>query len=330
MGRAICLGEILIDCFAEQSGVSRAEVKRWAPLPGGALANVACALVRLGSEADFVGAVGCDHWGDALVTLLNDMGVGQLGVQRRLKAPTRQVYIVSDEEGDRTFAGFSENDSTVFADAHLFADSLASDRFTHADFLVLGTLSLAFSDTRQSVERAVELANAHKVPIWVDVNWRPMFWPHPKDAPGRVYDLLKAVQFLKVSVSEADWLFGTQSPEMIARQLPHLKGVLVSAGAMGCRYQFQGIGGYVPGFAVDVEDPTGAGDAFTAGVVHQLMCRGLACLLDKRAAREVVVYASAVSALTTTRPGAIAGLPTPKEIEVFLYLNEASLKAPNN
>jgi fructokinase len=319
--RAICLGEILIDCFAEQSGLPRSQVTSWTPLPGGAPANVACALVKLGSQADFVGAVGCDHWGDALVNLLKDMGVGHQGVQRRSKAPTRQVYVTNDERGDRTFAGFSENDPTVFADAHLFADALDPMLLVGANLLVLGTLSLAYADTRQSVERAVSLAAAQGTAILVDINWRPMFWPHPAEAPGRVYDLLKKVQFLKVSSDEAEWLFGTGSPTAIARQFPGLKGVLITAGSQGCAYWLMGNAGTVPGFNVDVEETTGAGDAFTAGFIHQLLQRGIACIRDGEIARKVVIYASAVGALTTTRPGAIAALPSPKEVDVFLYLN---------
>lgn len=321
MGRAICLGEILIERFAQQPSALREDVQSWLPLPGGAPANVACALVKLGSEADFIGAVGSDPWGDALTRLLSDMGVGKLGLQRRLKAPTRQVYLSIDEQGDRAFAGFSESDPAIFADAHLFADGLASERFTNASFLVLGSLSLAFPDTRQSVKRAVNLAQQYQVPVLIDVNWRPTFWPHPQEAPGRVYDLLTSAQFLKVSASEADWLFGTRSPSTLSKQLPHLKGVLVTSGESGCHYAFRTVTGYVPGFEVDVEETIGAGDAFTAGFVHQLMQQGLACLLDTSSARDAVIYANAVGALTTTRPGAIAALPTPKEVDVFLYLN---------
>lgn len=321
MPRAICLGEILIDCFAEQFGVPRSEVTSWAPLPGGAPANVACALVKLGSQADFVGAVGSDHWGDALVKLLQDMGVGYAGVQRRIKAPTRRVYVTNDESGLSTFAGFSESDPTVFADAHLFADALDPALLSGANVLVLGTLSLAYVDTRQSVERVVGLAAAQGISVLVDVNWRPMFWPQPAEAPGRVYDLIKKAQFLKVSDDEAEWLFGTVSPTAIARQLPQMKGVLITAGAKGCQYWLMGNAGTISGFEVDVEETTGAGDAFTAGFVHQLLQRGGGCIRDGDIARQVVTYASAVGALTTTRPGAIAALPSPKEVDVFLYLN---------
>lgn len=321
MKRAICLGEIVIDCFAEQPGLPRAEVTSWVPLPGGAPANVACALAKLGNSVEFLGAVGSDHWGDALMRLLRDMKVGCQGVQRRIKAPTRQVYITHDLQGERTFAGFSENDPSVFADAHLFADELNAALFSHAEFLVLGTLSLAYPDTRQSIERAVNWATAQGTAIVVDVNWRPMFWPQPAEAPGRVYDLLKRVQYLKVSTEEADWLFGTVSPQAIAHQLPFLEGVLVTAGAQGCHYCLMGNSGSLPAFEVDVEETTGAGDAFTAGFVHQLLRRGRHCLQDAATARSVIAYASAVGALTTTRAGAIAALPAPNEVQVFLYLN---------
>ena len=322
MNRAVCLGEILIECFAEQPEWSQREATSWTPLPGGAPANVACALAKLGNSVEFIGAVGRDRWGDALIKLLADMGVGHRGVQRRIKAPTRQVYVTHNAQGDRTVTGFSESDPAAFADAHLFADALDTDLFTGADFLILGTLAMAYIDTRQSVERAVELAGAQGTLILVDVNWRPMFWSKPAEAPGQAYDLLSRAQFVKVADNEAEWLFGTGSAVAIARQLPHLSGVLVTAGAKGCHYWLMGNTGTLPGFAVDVEETTGAGDAFTAGFVHQLLHRGHECLADAAIAREVVTYASAVGALTTTRPGAIAALPTPNEVEVFLYSNE--------
>ncbi len=327
MGHAICLGEILIDCFAEQPGRSRSEIESWTPLPGGAPANVACALAKLGNSVEFIGAVGQDHWGKALVKLLDDMKVGHQGVQHRLKAPTRKVYMVRDARGDRTFAGFSEGDPAVFADAHLFSSAIEPALFRSASFLVLGTLLLAYPDSRESVEQAMVLAANSGVAILVDVNWQPMFWPKPAEAPSRIYDLLQKAHFLKVSEDEAYWLFGTRSAQAIAQQLPHLKGVLVTAGEQGCDYCFstltgaKQVRGHIAGFDVDVEETTGAGDAFTAGFVHQLLHQGVSCLHDEAAAHAVVTFASAMGALTTTRPGAIAALPTPSEIEVFLYLN---------
>ncbi|MEO1387275.1 MAG: carbohydrate kinase [Cyanobacteria bacterium J06634_6] len=322
MSHAICLGEILVDCFAEQPGRSRQEVSSWTALPGGAPANVACALAKLGNRVEFIGAVGEDPWGKALIQLLGDMNVGRQGVQSRHKAPTRQVYITTEVNGARTFAGFNgEHDPAAFADAHLFAGSLSQALFMGGNFLIIGTLPLAYLDSRESVIQAVAIARRNRMPILVDVNWRPMFWPKPADAPGHIYDLLKKVNFLKVSKVEADWLFGTVSAKAIAQQLPHLSGVLITAGPEGCEYCFGDVAGVLPGFAVDVEETTGAGDAFTAGFIHQLVKKGMACLDDESSARQAVRYANAMGALTTTRLGAIAALPTPNEVEVFLYLN---------
>jgi len=55
--RVLCLGEILFDCLADQVGRSLEEVESWTPYPG-APANVACALIKLGTSSGFIGCVG--------------------------------------------------------------------------------------------------------------------------------------------------------------------------------------------------------------------------------------------------------------------------------
>jgi len=66
-------------------------------IAGGAPANVACALIKLGTSSGFIGCVGKDQPGDELVQLLQLVGVDASGVQRHLTAPTRQVYVVRSE-----------------------------------------------------------------------------------------------------------------------------------------------------------------------------------------------------------------------------------------
>jgi len=102
--RVLCLGEVLFDCLADQLGRSLDQVDSWTPYPGGAPANVACALVKLGTPAGFIGRVGEDQPGNDLVQLLQDVGVEVSGVQRHPTAPTRQVYVLRSETGDREFA----------------------------------------------------------------------------------------------------------------------------------------------------------------------------------------------------------------------------------
>jgi len=315
--RVLCLGEILFDCLADQLGRSRHEVESWTPYPGGAPANVACALTKLGTRSGFIGCVGEDRAGDELVQLLLEVGVDVTGVQRHPSAPTRQVDVVRSAAGDRIFAGFGDRDPTEFADTHLQATQLPIQLFEAADFLVLGTLELAYPDSRASIVRALKLAEQHYVKILLDVNWRPVFWLNPDLAPPIIQALVKQVDFLKLSKEEAEWLFDTTDAGAIAHRLS-IEGVLVTDGEHGCAYCLGENEGKLPSFSVPVVDTTGAGDSFVAGFLHQLSQLGIQSIAKPETARMVVTYASAVGALTAMKPGAIAAQPTAAEVAAFL------------
>ncbi len=319
--RVLCLGEVLFDYLADQPGFTYHFVRSWTAYPGGAPANVACALAKLGTPAGFIGCVGQDAAGTQLVRVLQAAQVETTGVQYHATAPTRGVYVVRTIAGDRQFSGFGERDTATFADCYLHADQLVAAQFAHAEYLVLGTLELAYADSRAAIFQALDLADQHYVKILLDVNWRPVFWRDVAEARRLIVDLLPRVDFLKLSDEEAVWLFDTMDPEAIAQRVDSLEGVLVTAGEQGCAYCLSGHAGRLPAFPVDVEDTTGAGDSFVAGFLHQLCQLGLGSLQDAQQVRQIVRYASAVGALTTSRAGAIAAQPTPVEVAAFLYLH---------
>lgn len=317
--RVLCLGEILFDCLADQPGQSLETVESWTPYPGGAPANVACALAKLGTPAAFIGCVGQDGAGKELLKLLESVGADVTGVQHHPTAPTRQVYVLRSETGDRSFAGFGELPRDRFADAYLSADRLPEDLFVEADFLVLGTLELAYPETRAAVFRALELADRNNVKIVLDINWRPMFWPDEREARPLIDRLWPFVDFVKLTDEEAQMFFETEDAGAIAHRLDSVEGVLVTAGGeKPVSYCLSDNEGRVSPVSVDVRDTTGAGDAFLAGFLHQLCQRGIACLQAPDVAREIVTYACAAGGLTTTKPGAIAAQPTAAEVEMFL------------
>lgn len=316
--RVLCLGEVLFDCLADQLGRELEAVESWTPYPGGAPANVACALVKLGIPAGFVGCVGEDEAGNALVQLLNDVGVDTTAVQRHSSAPTRKVYVTRSLSGDRQFAGFGQYDTAEFADTYLNAKQLPSLLFEAADFLVLGTLELAYPESEKAIIHALKLAEQYDMKIILDVNWRPVFWKNPDDAPGIIREIFKKVDFVKLAKEEAEWLFDTSDAGAIKNRLDSVDGVLVTDGENGCAYCFDENEGKIPAFSVSVVDTTGAGDSFLAGFIQQILTRGTHCLSNKETAKQIVTYASAVGALTTLKPGAIASQPSPQEIDVFL------------
>lgn len=316
--RVLCLGEILFDYLADRPGVPLENVQSWTPYPGGAPANVACGLVKLGTSAGFIGCVGVDEAGNNLVQLLQDIGVDVAGVQRHPTAPTRGVYVLRSDDGDREFAGFGDTPTTEFADAYLQASQLPVTLLENADFLVLGTLELAYPQTRQAIFKAIELAELYNLKIIVDVNWRPRFWPNPGDARELIDKVLKKVDFLKIAREEAQLLFDTTDAGAIKYRLDSVDGVLVTDGAKDVAYCLGGNENKFSAFSVKALDTTGAGDSFVAGFIHSLCVRGIHCLQEAQMAKDVVRYACAVGALTTMKPGAIAAQPTPSEVEEFL------------
>ncbi|MEB3292911.1 MAG: carbohydrate kinase [Synechococcales bacterium] len=328
MVQVVCLGEILFDCIADQLGKPLEQVESWTAYPGGAPANVACALQKLGRSAAFVGCVGNDDRGKALITLLREIGVNTTGVQVNFFAPTRTVLVTRTLTGDRHFAAFGDQHCTqAFADTQLQPEDLPIDLFAQADFLVTGTLGLASPQTATAIAQAVDLIKHYGGEVVVDLNWRPVFWDDPSFAPALIRELLAKADWLKLTDEEANWLFHTTDLQEIAAEFPQLKAILLTAGEQGCTYWIPAVAQQTPlphtaAFAVTPEDTTGAGDGFLAGFLHQLCRQGTDVIQHPSQFHEMITYASAVGALTTLRPGAIAAQPNAQEVEAFLHLQE--------
>jgi fructokinase len=308
MSTIICLGEVLFDLLADQIGLSADQVTSWTPLAGGAPANVACGLVKMGDQARFIGCVGDDQPGRDLTAKLQSIGVDISGVKRHPTAPTRQVQVIRDLNGDRSFGGFGgvPADSSACAFGDQFADAMLSEvleeLFVGADFLQLGTLALAYPSSAASTWRAVELAKAQGIKILVDVNWRPSFWSDPAAALAPIRRLLVKADFIKFAKEEAELLYGDTVPLKLCKHLPQVQGIVITDGGNVCKYWLHGTQGEQEAFVVTAVDTTGAGDAFVAGLLHQLGAG--------QSAAETVRYAAAAGALTTLKPGAIDAQPT--------------------
>ncbi|WP_346293042.1 carbohydrate kinase [Sphaerothrix gracilis] len=313
----ICLGECLIDRLFEVSKNPQKDVEKWTDYPGGAPANVATAIAKLGTPTRMVSCLGKDNLGDWLIQVLQDQGVA-CQIQRYADAPTRIVLVERDETGDRTFIGFSSSDPSAFADAHLSPEWIDAIDFTGVSYLVMGTLGLAYPTTAQAMERARDKAQQTGTKIVIDLNWRSVFWPDAAIAPKTIRAFLQAADLLKLSLEEAQWLLNTDSTGEICQQFPNLQAVLLTDGGNGstCTTQHHSIS--LPAFTVDSVDTTGAGDAFLAGFLHQLGQQGWDSLQVADKLEEILRYASAVGALTTMKPGAIAAQPTPQDVAQFL------------
>ena len=322
--QVLCLGECLYDRIFDRYDGDQPHTPFWVDYPGGAPANVAVGLAKLGTRVGFIGSLGADRPGRQLQAILQEAGVDCTGVQRSSR-PTRIVLVHRNREGERSFVGFSQPDPSSFADAYLDAQQLRPEWFAQVDYLVTGTLGLAYPNVRQSLEQAMAWAWQYGLTTVVDLNWRPGFWPQPSQGPAMVRAWVDQADILKLNQTEAEWLFQSTTAATILGQLAQAKAVLITAGEEGCDYATAaGLGGHVPAFRVEAEDTTGAGDSFLAGFVHQLCQQGLSLLGQPESLVAALRYASAAGALTATQPGAMAAQPDATSLDAFLYLHPPS------
>ena len=313
----MCLGECLVDRLFELGESPHSSSNSGTDNPGGAPAKVAAAIAQLGSPTRLVSCLGQDDLGDWLQRVLQAQGV-DCQLQRAVSVPTRTVLVQRDESGDRQFIGFSRPDATAFADAHLAPEWIDTLDFAEVDCLVMGTLGLAYPTTASAMTRAQQKVQAVGGKLVIDLNWRPVFWPEVELAAAQIRPFLATADLLKLSREEALWLLDTDSATEICQQFPRCQAVLLTDGSHGstCATKHHTVS--LPAFGVVSIDTTGAGDAFLAGVIHQLQQRSWDDLQKPAEVEEILRYASAVGALTTLKPGAIAAQPTPEEVASFL------------
>ena len=327
--KVICLGEALVDrlgplgCDPLSASLDDCDDRL-----GGAPANVAIALSRLGTPSAFVGRLGRDSIGDLFEKLFISHDVSLMGFQRDLGRPSRVVLVRRHMDGERVFEGFVGDDGLGFSDQALDLVELHavwSSLTAQADWLLLGTIPLASSASCECLLWALSEANRVGIKIALDVNWRPTFWdPSSDPASGPCPKALQAMQpivdvasLIKLAREEALWLFGSSDPRVISNSLPNSPDVVVTNGCHPIHWYLSGTFGVLNALAPpQVIDTTGAGDAFTAALLHQLV----ASPSYSRSPCEIVRFAAASGALVCGGVGAID--PQPDESDVLTFLQK--------
>lgn len=326
--RVLCFGEALVDRLGPPGGDPGQEGAGDDRL-GGAPANVACGLGRLGTATAFLGRVGEDCIGAAFAALFADRGVDSRCLQWDLERPSRIVLVRRDPTGDRSFGGFSGDRGLGFADQAIDGSGLRQavlPLLGGAAWLLCGTLPLASPGSAEALEGLLPLLRQHGVALAVDVNWRPTFWGLAADqgppAPvlARMQPLLQQADLIKCTREEALWLFSSTDAVGLQRSLPRQPAVLITDGPQPVAWAIGGACGRLPAMAVQAVDTTGAGDAFTAGLLHQLERQpdllGGGADPDRRQA--ALRFAAACGALVCRGVGAIDPQPAEAQVEEFL------------
>ncbi|MEB3266760.1 MAG: carbohydrate kinase [Cyanobacteriota bacterium] len=333
--RVLCFGEALVDRLGPPGGDPHQADASHDRL-GGAPANVACGLGRLGTASAFLGRVGEDCIGAAFAALFADRGVDTRALQWDLERPSRIVLVRRDGTGERSFGGFSGDRGQGFADQAVDAaalDQAVTPLLAEAAWLLCGTLPLASPRSAAALNQLLPRLADHGVALAVDVNWRPTFWglpPNqgpPADVLDRLQPLLDQADLIKCTREEALWLFSSTDAVALQQALPHQPAVLVTDGPQPVTWAIASASGQLPAQPVAAVDTTGAGDAFTAGLLHQLVGRPqlLGDGADAGERQEALRFAAACGALVCRAAGAIDPQPTAAEVLELLRCGTAAV-----
>lgn len=307
----ITLGELLIDFVSTESGISLIEAPAFQKAAGGAPANVAVGLARLGVSSGFVGKVGNDDFGRFLAQTLAQNGVDIAALRFSDEARTMLAFVSLRADGERDFM-FYRHPS---ADMLLRPEEIDLDYIGAAKLLHYGSISLIGEPSRSATLEAVEGAEARGLLISYDPNLRLNLWPSAEAARQGMLGAWHFAHVAKVSREELTFLSGESDLIAAARALWHerLRLLVITGGREGCWYVTSQAHGHVPGYRVQTVDTTGAGDGFVAGLLAGLLENGRAWE-DPKELEQVLRFANATGALTTTQRGAIPALPSRDQV----------------
>lgn len=308
------IGEALIDFIPDRKGVALKNVEGFGRAAGGAPANVACAVSKLGGKSSFIGMLGQDAFGDFLLDTLTGAGVDTRFVFRTSEALTTLAFVSLKEDGNRDFS-FYRNPG---ADMLLTEEQVADIPFGQEDILHYCSVDLIEAPVKQAHRRVIRSITEQGGTVSFDPNVRLPLWPNPEACRRAILEFLPLSHILKISDEELAFITGIADEEQALASLftGNVRHVLYTRGAAGSTWVSREDKVSVPGAKADTVDTTGAGDAFIGAVLFQLQQRGLA-LQDwsRDTAREILAFANAAAALTTTRPGAIASFPRLDEVK---------------
>ncbi|KAH6809212.1 pfkB-like carbohydrate kinase family protein [Perilla frutescens var. frutescens] len=311
-GLIVSFGEMLIDFVPTVSGVSLAEAPGFLKAPGGAPANVAIAITRLGGKAAFVGKLGDDEFGHMLAGILKENKVSAEGVNFDKGARTALAFVTLRADGEREFM-FYRNPS---ADMLLKPEELNLNLIKSGKIFHYGSISLIVEPCRSAHIKAMDEAKKAGALLSYDPNLRLPLWPSAEYAKEQILSIWNKADLIKVSDNELEFLTGSSKiDDESAMSLwhPNLKLLLVTLGEKGCRYYAKNFKGSVDGFPVKAVDTTGAGDSFVGSLLVKIV-DDLSIIQDEAKLREVLKYACACGAITTTKKGAIPALPNHSEV----------------
>lgn len=312
MKKIFCVGELLIDFVAEKQGSDLSKATEFTKKAGGAPANVACAIAKLGGKGIFIGSVGKDPFGTFLLDVLKKEGV-DISLAQVSETFTTLAFVSLAEDGERDFVFCRGADRELVYNPFL-------RKVLQGNILHLGAATaLLGGDLEKAYGKYLFDALTKEMFISFDPNFRGDLWKDDEETfIKKCTPFIEKSHLCKFSLEEAQLLSGKTDVNKACDHFHEVgtKIITVTLGKEGTLLSVAGTKKIVPSIDVTPVDTTGAGDAFIGCLLYQISDLGNfdPVYEDFQLLEKMVSKANRAGALTTTNYGAIAALPTKGQI----------------
>ncbi len=307
---------------------------------GGSITNSAVIAAKLGLKTAMLSRIGADPLGDFAIRSLASCKVNTKGIIHDPAIRTPRAIANIDRSGNSTYT-FYKNPPEQ---SNVPLKSVPKNLLKGLKIFHFGSSFSHQNPTSQEALKYVKFLKKRGVFISFDPNLRLYAIKDKKGAKTRVLGLLKWVDLAKLSETDLRFLTGQKGLEKGLRRLKKQFRceVVLTLGSKGCVYLDKSLSLRgnkrhrhceesnacpprflaesnlikVPAFKVKVADTIGAGDAFTAGLLYKIAKIGERRVLSN--IKPHLTFASAVSAIICTKPGASQALKDLKQVEKFL------------
>jgi fructokinase len=312
-------GEALYDLISTNAGAGLGGTRTFEKRAGGSPFNIAVGARRLGAPVAFIGKMGDDQFGEALVQFLRNEQI--------------EVDLIVREPGTKTTLAFVAVDPAGKVDFRFYRDNAADNSLETAELKPFdprkfslyhcGGIVLAEEPTASAYSSIVDRFMEVGVPVSLDPTIRKSLIADEETYLNRIRRLAEKVNVLKLSDEELSYLTGMDDPGRAIRSLRVSAGalVIVTLGSKGAEiYRDSERLVRVRGFSVKVVETTGCGDSFMAAVLAKLAGKTPKEIAGLTPAQlePIAQFANAAAAIVATRYGAAEANPSREEVESFL------------
>lgn len=307
MKKVICPGEVLIDFVSMDIGKILKATDGFIKKAGGAPANVAAAISKLGAEAYFCGTVGDDAFGGFLEDTLNNNNINT-ELLFKIKNNTTFAFVSLMENGERDFEFARDADECLTFD-------MISDRLEEFDLYHFGSATAFMGgNLKDTYFKLKEYAKSNNKIISFDANYRESLFGNNKEEFIKCCkEFIVDSNIVKLSEEEAKLISGIEDIKEASQYIVNLgcENLMVTLGKEGTLLSNREKQILIKTKEVKMKDATGAGDAFIGAVIAQILNE------PGKSMEKIVEMANLVGGITTTKLGALESIPTWDE--VFAY-----------